>query len=261
MTFAAGPERVALLTEVHHLAKGISAGILSLIQSIGGILRSLVRATVIGLSAAVFVSPAAALAAPTAHAAKKKHHKKKHHSSRKRGKRGARGLPGASGARGPQGPAGPQAGIHYRAIIVGAQSAQNSQQATPTTLLSFGPFALVGYCYRSTDNSTTPPTTTTNSQTYVVTSQNNSAVDSISSGANNPGNFNPGITNKQLVGETAAPDPTGQTYSAGDFFSVSSGDQQHSYHGVSANGARVRGGGATTTNPDCSFSGFVVDES
>lgn len=162
-------------------------------------MRSLARAAVVGLSAAVLVSPAAALATPTAHhAAKKKHHKKKHHKKKhhasRRGPRGPRGLPGANGingtngangANGAQGPAGTAGALHYRTVIAAAQTGTGTRQpqGTPTTLLTFGPFALVGYCYRTTDTSSTPPTVMTNSDTYVVTSQNGSSADSITAAA------------------------------------------------------------------------------
>lgn len=238
-------------------------------------MRSLVRAAVVGLSTAMLVSPAAALAAPTAHhAAKKKHHKKKHHKKSRRGRRGARGprgFPGtngtngnngAPGTTGPQGPAGSSGALHYRTVIAAAQPGTGTKQpqGTPTALLTFGPFALVGYCYRTTDTSTTPPTVMTNSDTYVVTSQNGSSFASRDF-LTAAGNFNAGLGGEQPVNQTAATDPIGQDYSPGGSYSLSSADGQHAYHGESANGVRLRGAGSTAARPDCSFSGYVIDES
>lgn len=238
-------------------------------------MRSLARAAVVGLSAAVLVSPAAALAAPTAHhAAKKKHHKKKHHKKGRRGARGPRGFPGtngtngtngnngAPGTTGPQGPAGPAGALHYRTVIAAAQPGTGTKQpqGTPTALLTFGPFALVGYCYRTTDTSTTPPTVMTNSDTYVVTSQNGSSAD-FNSGNNSSGNFSAGLGGEQPTNQVSAADPTAQQYGTGGSYALTSADGQHAYHGESANGVRLRGAGSTAARPDCSFNGYVIDES
>ncbi len=235
-------------------------------------MRSLTRAAVVGLSAAVLVSPAAALAAPTAHHAAKKHKKKKHKKS-KRGKRGPRGLRGLPGAQGPQGPVGPQGApgntsvLHYRTTIATAGAAPMATAANPNTgspangntvvLATFGPFTLTGNCFQtqSRNTNTGAVTTTTNAVTFLTTSQAGSSVsDGAGSGTNLSGTFNPG--NAVLVGNPAmsvAPGNSPNYADDGGTASAYSGDGNTAATFTPTDGTFLRG----PAGPACSFTGTV----